>query len=108
MPPNVTSLIQPMGQGVIESMKRHYKYLFLQNLLFEYSNDSSATVNFTKNWKLSDTMFLVVSDWNCVTQETLFKAWKNLLFSEFTTNSPNVATEEILETLNHIEGSKAF
>ncbi len=29
LPPNVTSLIQPMDQGVLESMKRHIKGKFL-------------------------------------------------------------------------------
>lgn len=30
LPPNTTSTIQPMDQGVIESTKRHYRNLYLQ------------------------------------------------------------------------------
>ena len=33
LPPNTTSLLQPMDQGVIESMKRHYRSLYLHQCL---------------------------------------------------------------------------
>ena len=33
LPPNTTSLIQPMDQGVIESAKRQYRNIFLQQCL---------------------------------------------------------------------------
>ena len=35
LPPNVTSLIQPMDQGVLESLKRRYKKKLLHRLLIE-------------------------------------------------------------------------
>lgn len=35
LPPNVTSLIQPMDQGVIESVKRRYKLKLLRRLVIE-------------------------------------------------------------------------
>ena len=33
LPPNITSLIQPMDQGVLESIKRHYRRKILEKLL---------------------------------------------------------------------------
>lgn len=104
LPPNVTSLIQPMNQGVIESMKRHYKQLFLQKILFEDCNSSATIVSFIKKWKLSDTIFLAVSAWDLVTQQTLSMTWKNLLGLEFIEKSSDV-TEEIT-TLNQIHRSQ--
>ena len=33
LPPNITSLIQPMDQGVLECLKRHYKGSLLRDVL---------------------------------------------------------------------------
>ena len=33
LPPNVTSLIQPVDQGVLESLKRHYKRSLVRDVL---------------------------------------------------------------------------
>ena len=33
LPPNVTSLIQPMHQGVLECLKRHYKRSLVRDVL---------------------------------------------------------------------------
>lgn len=38
MPPNVTSLIQPMDQGVISALKRNYRSILLQKRI-EEGND---------------------------------------------------------------------
>ena len=35
LPPNVTSLIQPMDQGVLESIKRRYKRKLLEELVIK-------------------------------------------------------------------------
>lgn len=32
-PPNTTSILQPLDQGIIENMKRHYKLRFLRFVL---------------------------------------------------------------------------
>ncbi|XP_051162147.1 jerky protein homolog-like [Leptopilina boulardi] len=96
----------PMDQGAIESMKRHYKQLFLQKILFEDCNSSATIVSFIKKWKLSDTIFLAVSAWDLVTQQTLSMAWKNLLGLEFIEKSSDV-TEEIT-TLNQIHRSQTY
>ena len=39
LPPNVTSLIQPMDQGVLESMKRKYRASLLRELLLSQDKD---------------------------------------------------------------------
>ena len=35
LPPNVTSLVQPMDQGVLESLKRRYRRKILEELIFQ-------------------------------------------------------------------------
>lgn len=108
LPPNMTALMQSMDQGVIESMKRHYKHHFLQKLLFEDSNNSSTIINFIKKWNLLDTVFLIVSAWDNVSQETLSKAWKNLLSPDLIEKSLNITTEAIISTLDQIHQEKTY
>ena len=43
----ITSLIQPMGQGVLESFRRHYRGFFLRYILEEFE---------THNKNISDTL----------------------------------------------------
>ena len=47
LPPNVTSLIQPMDQGVIEYIKRRYRKGLLRSLLF--STENADTITFLKS-----------------------------------------------------------
>lgn len=42
VPPNVTSLIQPLEQGVIKTFKRHYREAFLRHLLSQETNKSKS------------------------------------------------------------------
>ena len=55
LPPNVTALVQSMDQGVIESMKKHYKANFLKALVLLETVKSQDIKTFYKNWKLLDT-----------------------------------------------------
>lgn len=47
LPPNVTSLLQPMDQGVIECIKRHYRKQLLRKLLLT-DKDNEGTVAYHK------------------------------------------------------------
>ena len=46
LPPNVTSLIQPMDQGVLESLKRRYRKSLLRDILL--SDEHPDVVEFIK------------------------------------------------------------
>lgn len=48
LPRNVTSLIQPMDQGVLVALKRRYKKILLQRLLIEDENGVSL-IDFLKS-----------------------------------------------------------
>ncbi|GBM07000.1 hypothetical protein AVEN_63450-1 [Araneus ventricosus] len=52
MPPNTTAILQPMDQGVIESMKRRCRNQLLNKLLFEGDDDEEETACFiVQFWK---------------------------------------------------------
>ena len=61
-PPNVTALIQPMDQGVIEKLKRLYKKQFLQHLLLA-DDDQESVVAFSKKLNLKDCCCMLAESW---------------------------------------------
>ncbi|GBM40230.1 hypothetical protein AVEN_183546-1 [Araneus ventricosus] len=52
MPPNPTAILQPMEQGMIESMKRRCRKQLLSKLLFEEDDDEEeAACSIVQFWK---------------------------------------------------------
>lgn len=78
LPPNTTALIQPMDQGVLEAMKRRYKKLLLQKLLFKDQSGNSM-VEFVKTVSLKDVVQMIVLAWEDVPASTLTKSGFKLL-----------------------------
>ena len=61
LPPNVTSLIQPMDQGVLESMKQRYRISLLQDLLLSQDKD---IVTFLKEINMLKVTENIVMGWD--------------------------------------------
>lgn len=77
LPPNVTSLIQPMDQGIIQNLKMNYRKIFMRKLI----NEETTPTQFQKNYSLKDAIYDLASAWNKVKAETLRKGWRKLLFT---------------------------
>ncbi|KAI5742840.1 hypothetical protein M8J77_011767 [Diaphorina citri] len=89
LPPNVSSIIQPMDQGLIETMKRNYRKQLLSRLLFrdieqedcEHKKEQAESVStFFKSIDLKDCCYMVVEAWNSISPLTLKCAWNKLLY----------------------------
>jgi len=81
---NTTSLIQPMDQGVIESMKRRYRKELLKKLLLADAGTSypeDTIIDFWKRINIKDAMFMVAAVWNDIPQSTIQASWRKLLKS---------------------------
>lgn len=78
LPPNVTALIQPMDQGVIEKLKMMYKKEVLRRLLLAENNEEGV-IAFSKKLNLKDCSHMVADSWDKVTQSNLQNAWRKLL-----------------------------
>lgn len=107
LPPNVTSLIQPMDQGVISAMKRHYKTGFLRELLSQNHDNNNDVVSFVKKLTVLDCMHVLKEAWISLTPTTLQNSWKKLMpnmtstvATEWTTNS----VSELACLLNRVPG----
>lgn len=78
LPPNVTSLLQPMDQSVIETMKRHYRRQLLKKLLIEGAEDEELVLANHSKINLKDCCYMVAEAWSLVMAVTLRRAWNKL------------------------------
>ena len=111
LPPNVTSIIQPMDQGPISLMKRHYKTGFLRELFSKNCKDKSSVIAFVKQWSLVDCFHVINEAWNCLSQGTLSNAWKNIISrisSVSMTPENTISDTQIVEFLNEIPDSQIY
>ncbi|XP_033229782.1 jerky protein homolog-like [Belonocnema kinseyi] len=105
LPVNVTSLIQPMNQGITGSMKRNYKQIFLRRMLFD--DKSGNIVNFVKSWTLVDTAFALASAWNNVPEIIITKCWKKLLEDQVpVVEEPDPIATDVTGLLNSVTFSE--
>jgi len=85
-PPNMTSVVQPMDQGIIKNFKHHYRTLLVLNLLQDGGKIDILQANrMSKN------------AWEQVTSETIANCFRKAGF--LSGNSENVGDEEIQQTI---------
>lgn len=75
LPPNVTAIIQPMDQGVIANLKRHYRSSILKKLI-EEGNDLKSFLK--TNFTILDAIYECVDAWEKIKPSTLTKSWKKI------------------------------
>ncbi|KAL4104623.1 hypothetical protein QTP88_019917 [Uroleucon formosanum] len=107
LPPNVTSIIQPMDQGVISCLKRRYKKIFLRYLLQEDCFDSMKEL--LKTWTIKDAIFVTIYDDEESIEDTVdkdIKACLDLAISipDFT----NVDEDDIVDWLQKDLNQEGF
>lgn len=71
---NVTSLIQSIDQGIIETMKCHYKRNFKRKIL----NFDGPVTLFQLKYTIKDAMYNITVTWKMVNKINLKSAWKKL------------------------------
>ena len=77
LPPNTTSVIQPMDQGVLENIKRRYK----MDLLLRHLNENDLgrnTVDFIKSLNIKDAVLMAAKSWDDVEERTIVRSWNKL------------------------------
>ena len=79
LPPNTTSLIQPMDQGILECMKRRYKKSLLHYIVVQNDCSSKSIPEIVKQLNIKDADFWSTQAWDEVSSETLSRGWNKLL-----------------------------
>ena len=77
LPPNTTSKLQPMDQGVIRSLKAHYRTKLVRKFLTDIELKRELT-----RISLIDAMNYLVQSWEIVSKETITNCFKKAGISE--------------------------
>lgn len=75
LPANVTSVIQPMDQGVIAAVKRDYR----STLLSKLASESVEFKIFFKEFSLLEALYTVKKSWEKLDAVTLARSWRSIL-----------------------------
>ncbi|XP_058810614.1 jerky protein homolog-like [Phymastichus coffea] len=93
---NVTALIQPMDQGVIEKMKRMLRKKLLRELILQQEGES--IIELAKKQTVKDCCYRIASSWNLVTEQDLRNSW-NSIFGRATSEQNNQVSSEDVNQL---------
>lgn len=97
LPPNVTSLCQPMDQGVLETLKRLYRRKLLGVIVAGMDVGKSVS-ECLKDVDMLDVALWISSAWDEIKTTTLVKSWKKLLDH----TAGDECTEQVIATTSHV------
>jgi DDE superfamily endonuclease/Tc5 transposase DNA-binding domain/CENP-B N-terminal DNA-binding domain len=96
LPPNTTSLIQPMDQGIIANFKKQYRALILRRLVNEIdsgSNSENRAAMLAKKLTVLDALHMLSDAWNKTTQQTIANCYKKASFVATSADELNAERE---------------
>ena len=64
LPPNTTSLVQPMDQAVLDPLKRRYKKRLLRHIILENESSSLSIPDILKNVTINHAIYWAAQSWN--------------------------------------------
>ena len=71
LPPNTTSALQPLDQGLLEGMKRQYKKYLLRHIILENSASSLTVPDIVKRLTIRDAVYWIAQAWEEVSPITI-------------------------------------
>ncbi|XP_054725597.1 tigger transposable element-derived protein 2-like [Anastrepha obliqua] len=78
LPPNVTSLVQPMDQGVIESLKRRYRRKLVSEILQHSESEDKGLLEVIKKINIKDVIYMLATAFQEMPSSTFVKSWRKL------------------------------
>jgi hypothetical protein len=99
LPPNVTALIQPMDQGIIECVKRKYRSHLCEELLISV-DEGMEILDFMKKIDMLFVSSTVAKSWASVSSRTITNCWHKLLGDSESDPASETEINEPFEQLN--------
>ena len=79
MPPNTSSVMQPMDQNVIASFKAHYLKRTIKKMIYETDGENKPTVEqFWKQFDILKAIWILDEAWKEISPRLMNAAWKKL------------------------------
>lgn len=79
LPPNTTSIIQPMDQGLIQSFKKYYlRTIFRNAIKVTEGQNSISLTQFLKEHNIYEAVKNIGVAWNEIVKSTMKNVWKKL------------------------------
>ncbi|XP_050313064.1 jerky protein homolog-like [Anthonomus grandis grandis] len=78
LPPYVTSLVQPMDQGVIESLKRQYRRKLVSEILQHSESEEKDLLEVIKKINIKDVIYMLATASQEMLSSTFIKSWRKL------------------------------
>lgn len=90
-PTKVKSLVQPMEQGIISNMKRHYRLELLNDLV----KQGATLASFQKSLSLKDAIRGISLGWESVSEDLIRHCFSKILPSA--TNTDNIQVDQVVD-----------
>ena len=109
LPKNVTALMQPMDQGVIQTLKNEYGKRFLGRILYASEQGAEEKAEFLKSWNVLECCRTFAAAWNCIGTEGIKNAWHKIGSNFDTLETTRLTNNQNLARLaNRISPEKQF
>lgn len=76
LPSNVTELVHPMDQSIVNKLKRNFKKNILRRLLLAPENEEGV-VEYSNKLTLKECCYIMADAWNSLSEENMKQSWKN-------------------------------
>ena len=93
--PNTTSVLQPMDQGVIRSLKAHYRKRVIRKLITALDKNVSLPTA-----SMLDAINMLVSSWNAVSTETIVNCFRKAGISSSSQELAQTDGDDTFKELN--------
>ena len=99
--PNVTSLLQMMGQGVITTFKANYlKFTFKKAIAASAEKPAMSITDFWKQYNVKEALEHINTSWLKISESTSKSVWKRLLFVP--NDSNDCCAVDLTQTIDQI------